>query len=60
MTDPSGSQHSQVIDICGSNNVADCALIPGNGMTEVSIEQIMSWNPEVIITYSPQFYSNVY
>ena len=60
MTDPSGSQHSQVIDICGGNNVADCALIPGNGMTEVSIEQIMSWNPEVIITYSPQFYSNVY
>ncbi len=59
MTDPSGSQHSQVIDICGGINVADCQLTPGNGMTQVSIEQVMSWNPEVIITSNPQFYSTV-
>ena len=32
MTDPSGSQHSQVIDICGGINVADCQLTPGSGM----------------------------
>lgn len=60
MTDPSGSQHSQVIDICGGINVADCQLTPGNGMTQVSIEQIMKWNPQVIITSNPQFYSTVY
>ncbi|AKB69972.1 iron ABC transporter substrate-binding protein [Methanosarcina mazei] len=60
MTDPSGSQHSQVIDICGGINVADCQLTPGNGMTQVSIEQVMDWNPEVIITSNPQFYSTVY
>jgi iron complex transport system substrate-binding protein len=60
MTDPSGSQHSQVIDICGGINVADCPLTPGNGMTQVSIEQVMSWNPEAIITSSPQFYSTVF
>ncbi len=60
MTDPSGSQHSQVIDICGGINVADCPLTPGNGMTQVSIEQVMTWNPEVIITSNPQFYSTVY
>jgi len=60
MTDPSGSQHSQVIDICGGINVADCSLTPGNGMTPVSIEQVMSWNPEVIITSNSQFYSTVY
>ena len=59
MTDPSGSQHSQVIDICGGINVADCQLTPGNGMTQVSIEQVMSWNPQVIITSNPQFYSTV-
>jgi iron complex transport system substrate-binding protein len=59
-TDPSGSQHSQVIDICGGINVADCPLTPGNGMTQVSIEQIMNWNPEAIITSSPQFYRTVY
>ena len=60
MTDPSGSQHSQVIDICGGINVADCPLTPANGMTPVSMEQIISWKPEVIITHSPQFYSAVY
>ncbi len=60
MTDPSGSQHSQVIDICGGINVADCPLTPGNGMTPVSMEQIISWKPEVILASSPQFYSAVY
>jgi iron complex transport system substrate-binding protein len=35
MTDPSGSQHSQVIDICGGFNIADCQLTPGKGMTQV-------------------------
>jgi iron complex transport system substrate-binding protein len=60
MTDPSGSQHSQVIDICGGINVADCPLTPGNGMTQVSIEQVMDWNPEAIITSNPQFYTSVY
>ena len=58
-TDPSGSQHSQVIDICGGINVADCPLTQGNGMTQVSIEQVMNWNPEAIITSNPQFYSTV-
>ena len=59
MTDPSGSQHSQVIDICGGVNVADCQLTPGSGMTQVSIEQVMGWNPEVILTSNSQFYSTV-
>ncbi|MDY0386216.1 MAG: iron ABC transporter substrate-binding protein [Methanolobus sp.] len=58
-TDPSGSQHSQVIDICGGINVADCPLTPGSGMIEVSIEQVMDWNPEVIMTSNTQFYESV-
>jgi iron complex transport system substrate-binding protein len=59
-TDPSGSQHSQVIDICGGINVANCTLTPGNGMTAVSMENIIAWNPEVIVTPNPQFYNSVY
>lgn len=59
-TDPSGSQHSQVIEICGGINVADCQLSPGSGMTPVSIEQVSEWNPEVILTSNPQFYKTVY
>lgn len=59
-TDPSGSQHSQVIDICGGINVANCTLTPGNGMTSVSMENVIAWNPEVILTSNTQFYNSVY
>lgn len=59
-TDPSGSSHSQLIEICGGINVADCPLTPGIGMTPVSMEQVMRWKPDVIITNSQQFYSTVY
>lgn len=59
-TDPSGSQHSQVIDICGGINVANVTLTSGNGMTPVSMEDVMAWNPEVILTHSTQFYNSVY
>ncbi|WP_321417862.1 iron ABC transporter substrate-binding protein [uncultured Methanomethylovorans sp.] len=60
MTDPSGSQHSQVINICGGINVANCTLTPGNGMTPVSMEDVIGWNPEVILTADTQFYNSVY
>lgn len=59
-TDPADSVHSQVIELCGGVNVADCPLTPGIGMTEVSMEQIIEWQPEVIITSNAQFYSSVY
>lgn len=48
-TDPSGSSHSRLIDLCGGINVADCEITPGYGRTAVSIEQVMKWNPELII-----------
>ncbi len=59
-TDPTGSMHSQVIELCGAVNVADCPLTPGIGLTPVSIEQIMRWDPDAIITNNRQFYTTVY
>ena len=59
-TDPSGSQHSQLIDLCGGINVANVAITQGNGMTPVNMEQVLAWNPDVIITSNSGFYSNVY
>jgi iron complex transport system substrate-binding protein len=58
-TDPSGSQHSMLIDYCGGKNVAETTITPGIGMTPVSFEQVMSWNPEVIIASDPSFASSV-
>jgi len=58
-TDPTGSQHSELIELCGGRNIADCALTPGIGMTEVSMEQIISWDPDVILAGDPGFYATV-
>ena len=60
-TDPSGSMHGQLIDLCGGINVATVpANLKSGGMTQVSLEQVLKWNPEVIITENAQFYNSVY
>ena len=60
-TYPSGSPHGQLIDLVGGINVAD-SLGQSNTTSgvQVSIEQVISWNPDVIITTDPTFYANVY
>lgn len=60
-TNPSHSTHGQLIDLVGALNVAD-ALNQGNttGGVQVSIEQVLSWNPDKIITNDPEFYAKVY
>ena len=60
-TNPSHSTHGQLIDLVGGKNVADAANQGNttNGI-QVSIEQVISWNPDVIITTDPEFYASVY
>jgi iron complex transport system substrate-binding protein len=53
--------HGQLIDLCGGINVATVpANLKSGGMTQVSLEQVLKWNPEVIITENAQFYNSVY
>ncbi len=59
-TDPKGSPHSELIELCGGINVADCQITPGMGMTPVSMEQVLSWNPDVIIVGDHGFYQTIY
>jgi len=59
-TEPAGSVHGQLIDLCGGKNVADVQLQGGTGQTEVSMEQVLKWDPDVIITTESTFYNNVY
>ncbi|MFA5257628.1 MAG: ABC transporter substrate-binding protein [Opitutales bacterium] len=54
-TDPSGSVHSQLIDVCGGINVASCTIDTGSGMTQVTLESILTWQPQVIITTDANF-----
>lgn len=58
MTNPSGSAHTQLIEICGGTNVAKVPVTKGS--VGASMEQILKWNPDVIIASDPIFYSNVY
>ncbi len=59
-TDPNGSMHSQLINLCGGVNVAQVPLKQGNGMSNVNMEQVLQWNPDVIITNDKTFFDNVY
>lgn len=60
-TNPSHSTHGQLIDLIGGVNVAD-SLGQGNTTTgvQVSMEQVLSWNPDIIITNDQEFYQKVY
>jgi len=59
-TEPPSSWHTQLINICGGINVANVSLQTGEGMTPVSLEQVLLWDPDVIITDNEVFYKNVY
>ena len=59
-TDPNGTAHAQLISLCGGYNVADVQNQSGEGQVQVSIEQVVGWNPDVIIANDPDFYNKVY
>lgn len=48
-TDPKGSFHTEVLDFVGGINIADVQVKQGFGRAQVSMEQLLSWNPDVII-----------
>lgn len=48
-TDPAGSMHTRLLQFCGGINVAQVPLLQGYGMASASMEQIMLWNPDMII-----------
>ena len=51
------SDHTQLIRICGGRNVVDTVK---DESTQVSIEQVIAWNPDKIITTNHEFYDKVY
>ncbi len=50
-TEPSGSWHAEIIEFVGGVNVAGVNLPKGGtlGRSPVSLEQVLLWNPEVIL-----------
>ena len=54
-TEPPTSLHSYLINYTGGKNIAEVELLPGKGKTNVSIEQIYNWNPDMILVWSGNF-----
>ncbi|MGH6944327.1 MAG: iron ABC transporter substrate-binding protein [Geminicoccaceae bacterium] len=53
-----GSINTEIIERVGAVNVADA---PGQrGIVNVSIEQVLLWNPEVVVTWDQRFYDQVW
>jgi iron complex transport system substrate-binding protein len=52
-----GSINMEVLEKVGATNVA--AAAGTGGITKVSIEQVRSWNPDVILALNPAFYRSV-
>lgn len=52
-----GSINMEVLDAVGAMNVANAA--GSGGLANVSLEQVLSWNPDVILTLDRNFQQNV-
>lgn len=62
-TEPSGSWHAVVIDLVGGRNVAEVELKADKGKSLVSIEQLLQWNPDLIISWDDErggYYSEIF
>lgn len=63
-TDISGNVHTEVLDLVQGKNVADITEEKVGSMASVSMEQVLSWNPDVILEGATAvkggFFKNVY
>ncbi|PKM78251.1 MAG: ABC transporter substrate-binding protein [Firmicutes bacterium HGW-Firmicutes-15] len=51
-TDPADSHHAEVLKFVRGKNVADVPAKGGQGMSAVSMEQVLSWNPDIVLISS--------
>ena len=55
----SGSINVEVLDLLGAINVAGTQN-ETSGLANVSMEQVLAWNPEVVVTTDPAFFGSVW
>jgi len=54
-TEPQNSPHFTTFAAAGAKDAAQCDMTKGSGMTQVSLENVIAWNPQVIIAWSTQY-----
>jgi iron complex transport system substrate-binding protein len=50
-TEPDAAEHALTFSIAGAKNVAAVPETEGLGMSNVSLEQVLAWDPEVIVAW---------
>ena len=55
-----GSIHSEVLDYVGVKNAADMDSILATGGDEVSMEQIILWNPDIVVLAPDSNYNDIF
>jgi iron complex transport system substrate-binding protein len=59
-TECNTSLHAELIPLCGGWNVHRCRTKTVHGMEKVSLEQVITYNPQVILTHAPMFLKKVH
>ncbi|ALG68838.1 ABC transporter substrate-binding protein [Beggiatoa leptomitoformis] len=54
------SFHAELIELAGAQNVHQCVQKNLYGREQVSMEQVLQYNPAVIIAFEPAFYKNIW
>ncbi|QOX65965.1 ABC transporter substrate-binding protein [Anoxybacterium hadale] len=58
-TNARGSFHAEVIETAGGINAADLEVVSSGAGSEVSMEQVIGWNPDVILAESEEVYQMI-
>ncbi|MGI6656766.1 MAG: ABC transporter substrate-binding protein [Desulfobulbus sp.] len=59
-TERANSVHAELIPLAGGVNVHDSAELDHYGMEKISMEQLLLYDPEVILVKEPSFYKTVF
>lgn len=59
-TDCDKSMHAELINLAGGRNVYQCAVRDMFGMEKISIEQVLLYDPDVILVFEGVFYRAVF
>lgn len=54
------SIHAELIPLCGGENVHKCVASKIYGMDKVTMEQVLIYNPQVILTHVSGFYTRIF
>lgn len=58
-TNARGSFHAEVIETVGGINAADLEVVASGAGSEVSMEQVIGWNPDIIVAESEEVYQMI-